>query len=216
MQHPGTGRQRGRCRRRHDSRGGHHRDGPLRTRRRDAAADQDEGKPVVVISGVGTAPALATRRILQRAQARALGRARRTCRPFPRNGILAATVPGVFDGLMLALEKYGTMCFCTGGSRRLSNITSGFPATEIFVELHRRDEQYLAALARLARSSSCPADMCRKPVRLFRRARRRTLFDELIAAEKKTHGKREEKTRSRSRLFLSRHRSQRSRRFFAK
>ncbi len=44
--------------------------------------------------------------------------------PIPGNGILAATVPGVFDGLMLALEKYGTMSVRAGSRRRHSNTRS--------------------------------------------------------------------------------------------
>src|SRR5215213_10378297 len=65
-------------------------------------------KPVVVISGVGTAPALATPEFF-RARKPEPWEKPATMPPIPENGILAATVPGVFDGLMLALQKYGTM-----------------------------------------------------------------------------------------------------------
>ncbi len=56
-------------------------------------------QPAVVISGVGTAPALAKDEFFT-ARAPEAWEEKATMPPIPANGILAATVPGVFDGLM--------------------------------------------------------------------------------------------------------------------
>ncbi len=69
--------------------------------------------------------------------------------PIPANGILAATVPGVFDGLMLALEKYGTMSFAQVSAPALG-YTRGFPTTGNSLELHRKHAAVSAALAGFA------------------------------------------------------------------
>jgi gamma-glutamyltranspeptidase len=67
-----------------------------------------KGQPVQVVSGVGTAPMKATPEFYRN----------RPLEPWetpdrkpviPAQGILATTTPGMFDGVMLALEKYGTM-----------------------------------------------------------------------------------------------------------
>ena len=56
------------------------------------------GKPVQVINGQGTAPELATREYFTSKGIR-----------IPSSGPLAATVPGVFDAMVVALQKFGTM-----------------------------------------------------------------------------------------------------------
>ena len=79
------------------------------------------GKPVVAISGVGVAPGKATVEFYQAPQARAVGRAGAACRRFPAQGILAATVPGVFDGLILALDAVRHHVVRASVARRPSN-----------------------------------------------------------------------------------------------
>ncbi len=72
------------------------------------------GAPVV-INGQGTAPALATREFFEtRAgsgpnRADASGRSANKPGPIPSTGPLAATVPGVLDAMIVALDKFGTM-----------------------------------------------------------------------------------------------------------
>src|SRR2546423_2596525 len=58
------------------------------------------GKPVVAISGVGTAPAKATPEFYTSRKPEPWEEAGHIP-PIPGQGILAATVPGVFDGLIL-------------------------------------------------------------------------------------------------------------------
>src|SRR4051794_20109938 len=69
-----------------------------------------QGKPVVAISGVGNAPALATVEAYQNRKPEPWEVAGRMP-PIPVQGIRAALVPGVFSGLLVALEQYGTKSF---------------------------------------------------------------------------------------------------------
>ncbi|MGH9840442.1 MAG: gamma-glutamyltransferase family protein [Blastocatellia bacterium] len=68
-------------------------------------------KPVVAVAGQGPAPQLATRELFEK---RAPGEGENAGRsggagPIPSTGPLAATVPGVLDAMIVALDNYGTM-----------------------------------------------------------------------------------------------------------
>jgi gamma-glutamyltranspeptidase/glutathione hydrolase len=68
------------------------------------------GKPVVAISGIGVAPRRATVEWYAHRPAEAWeDPANRP--PIPADGIRAAITPGVFDGLILALDNHGTLTF---------------------------------------------------------------------------------------------------------
>ncbi len=69
------------------------------------------GQPVQVISGQGQAPQLATREFFEKRTPSAADNAGRVGgpSPIPSTGPLAATVPGVLDAMVVALEKYGTL-----------------------------------------------------------------------------------------------------------
>ncbi|MCX6589950.1 MAG: gamma-glutamyltransferase family protein [Acidobacteria bacterium] len=68
------------------------------------------GKPPIIISGVGTAPKLATADYYRKRPVRAWEDPRSAGR-LPSIGIEAAILPGVVDGLLLALAEYGTKSF---------------------------------------------------------------------------------------------------------
>src|SRR6266852_4137011 len=68
------------------------------------------GKPVIAISGVGTAPAKATVEFYAHRDMESWEQPGRMP-PIPSQGIRSAILPGAFDGLILALQKYGTMTF---------------------------------------------------------------------------------------------------------
>src|SRR6202140_5323218 len=68
------------------------------------------GKPVEAVSGVGVTPAKATIEFFKTRPLEPDETADRKP-PIPAHGILATTTPGMFDGAMLALEKFGTMSF---------------------------------------------------------------------------------------------------------
>jgi gamma-glutamyltranspeptidase/glutathione hydrolase len=111
--------------------------------------------------------------------------------PIPANGILAATVPGVFDGLMLALEKYGTMSFAQVSAPALG-YTRGFPLPEIFSTYIETSQQYLhiwpVSLKFFEPKLTLP-----RPGEIFAEPSMTHTLEQLAAVEKKAHGKRAEK-----------------------
>src|SRR5215469_4654381 len=99
------------------------------------------GQPVHVISGIGTAPAKATIEFFKNRPLEPWETADRKP-PIPAQGILATTTPGMFDGVMLALEKFGTMNFAQVAQPAIE-YADGFPTTEIFADTLHRDEEML-------------------------------------------------------------------------
>jgi gamma-glutamyltranspeptidase/glutathione hydrolase len=99
------------------------------------------GQPVQVISGIGTAPAKATLEFFKNRPLEPWETADRKP-PIPAQGILATTSPGMFDGVMLALEKFGTMSFARVAQPAIE-YADGFPTTEVFADTLRRDESML-------------------------------------------------------------------------
>ena len=90
------------------------------------------GKPAVAVSGVGVTPAKAT---IEFFKTRPLEPDETNDRkpPIPAHGILATTTPGMFDGAMLALEKFGTMSFSQVAAPAIE-LADGFPTTEVFAD----------------------------------------------------------------------------------
>jgi gamma-glutamyltranspeptidase / glutathione hydrolase len=99
------------------------------------------GQPVQVISGIGTAPAKATIAFFKSRPLEPWETPDRKP-PIPSQGILATTSPGMFDGVMLALEKFGTMSFAQVAQPAIE-YADGFPTTEIFADTLHRDESML-------------------------------------------------------------------------
>jgi len=90
------------------------------------------GKPVEAVSGVGVAPAKATIEFFKNRPLEPDETADRKP-PIPAHGILATTTPGMFDGAMLALEKFGTMSFAQVAAPAIE-LADGFPTTEVFAD----------------------------------------------------------------------------------
>jgi gamma-glutamyltranspeptidase/glutathione hydrolase len=90
------------------------------------------GKPVVAISGIGTAPKRATVAFYE-SRKRELWEEPGHMPPMPAQGILASPVPGVMDGLILALERYGTMSFARVAAPAIE-YADGFPVTEVMAD----------------------------------------------------------------------------------
>ncbi|MDX2150940.1 MAG: gamma-glutamyltransferase family protein [Bryobacteraceae bacterium] len=88
------------------------------------------GKPPVIISGVGTAPAKATVAFYRNRKPEPWEQAGRMP-PIPSEGLLAAIVPGVIDGLILALKEHGTMSFAQVAAPAIE-YAEGFPIQEEF------------------------------------------------------------------------------------
>ncbi len=151
------------------------------------------GKPVVAISGIGTAPAGATvefyqTRKLDPWEGEDHGSA------IPAVGILAAPVPGVFDGLILALSRYGTMSFAQVVAPAIE-YAGGFPIGEEFAFFIRADLRYLemwpASLAFFL-----PGGVAPERGSVFREPTLAKTLRDLVAVEQKTPGSRVVKLRA--------------------
>ena len=130
---------------------------------------------------------------------------RHGCSRYPRRGSWPApSVPGIFDGLMLALEKYGTMSFAEVAAPAIE-LAEGFPLPEIYARYIRINQRVLALLAVFdevlpahrgrcrngAKSSALPLSL--GPCEIA-----------LAAAEKQTRGKRAPRIAGGPRLLLPR------------
>jgi gamma-glutamyltranspeptidase/glutathione hydrolase len=102
-----------------------------------------KNKPVVAISGVGVAPAKATVDFFKNRAAEAWEQPGHLA-PIPAIGPKAALTPGLFDGLLLALEKYGTMSFAQVAAPAIEHADEGFPIGEEFAEFLGELQQYHA------------------------------------------------------------------------
>jgi gamma-glutamyltranspeptidase/glutathione hydrolase len=87
------------------------------------------GKPVVAISGIGIAPAKATVEFYASRKPEPWEDANHMP-PVPMQGILSAITPGAFDGLILALDKYGTKSFAQVAAPAIEYADQGYPVPE--------------------------------------------------------------------------------------
>ncbi len=156
------------------------------------------GKPPVVISAVGTAPALATVDYYRARQPEPWEDGR-DAPPIPGQGIKAAILPGVFDGLVLALRKYGTKTFAEVSAPAIE-YADQFPIGEEFVAFIARNQKLLN-LWPASKDFFMPGG--RVPVRgeVFRQPTLAKTLRELAAVEKKTRGNRDRKLRAVRDLF---------------
>lgn len=148
------------------------------------------GKPPVVISGVGTAPKLATVEFYRNRKPERWERAERMA-PIPAEGILAATAPGMFDGVMLALTRYGTKSYCEVAAPAIE-AAQGFPIGEEYATFIADLETYL----RLWPDSLAfflPGGRAPKPGEMFATPTLANTLASLCDVEKKARGGREVK-----------------------
>ena len=157
------------------------------------------GKPVIAISGVGVAPAKATVEFYTHRPPEPWEDAAHMP-PVPVQGILSAITPGVFDGLILALEKYGTKSFAEVVAPALEYSGQGFPMPEEFGGM-LRGYQRIIALWPDSMKFFYPDGTPTPRGEVFREPMLAKTFQELATAEKKTHGNREEKLRAVRDLF---------------
>jgi gamma-glutamyltranspeptidase/glutathione hydrolase len=149
------------------------------------------GKPVVAISGVGVAPRRATVDFYAHRSAEPWEDPKHMP-PIPGEGILAAITPGVLDGLLLALEQYGSMSFAQVAQPAIEYAEQGFPIAEEFAN-------FLTAYRRImdawpaSREFFYPAGVAPLRGDLVRMPTLAKTLRELVAAEKKTRGNRKKK-----------------------
>lgn len=157
------------------------------------------GKPVVAISGVGVAPAKATVEFYSKRPPEPWEEAAHMA-PIPGQGMLAAITPGVFDGLILALDKYGTKSFAEVVQPALEYADQGFPMPEEFGGM-LRSYQRILALWPSSTKFFYPDGTPTPRGEIFREPALANTFRQLVAAEKKAHGKRSDKLRAVRDLF---------------
>lgn len=149
-----------------------------------------KGKPPIVISGIGTAPKLATADYYRSRSAEPWEEPSRLA-PIPAEGIRAAILPGVFDGLMLALQKYGTKSFAQVAQPAIE-YAEGFPIGEEFAAFIRNGERLLNTWP-TSKAFFLPQDTPPPRGSIFRMPALAKTLKELATAEKKRRGKRARK-----------------------
>jgi len=157
------------------------------------------GKQPIAISGIGVAPAKATVDFYQKRSPEAWEEAGHMP-PIPTQGILAAITPGVFDGLILALEKYGTKSFAEVAEPAIEYAEQGFPMPEEFGSM-LRGYQRIIMLWPSSMKFFYPDGTPTPRGEIFREPMLAKTLRELVAAEKKAHGKRAAKLKAVRDLF---------------
>lgn len=145
------------------------------------------GKPVVVISGIGVAGSKATPQFFEHRTAEPWEEAGHIA-PIPGIGLRAAITPGTVDGVLLALEKFGTMSFAQVAGPAIER-ADGFPATEIFSQ-YLRDNRQIIQMIPTSEKFFFPNGHVPEPGELVHMPDLARTLREMAAAEKKAHGNR--------------------------
>ena len=149
-----------------------------------------KGKPPIVISGVGTAPKLATVDYYSKRTPEPWEDLSRLA-PIPGEGLRAAILPGVFDGLMLALQKYGTKSFAEVAQPAIE-YAEGFPLGEEFANFIKNGERLLNTWP-TSKAFFMPNGAPPPRGQILRLPALAKTLRELVAAEKKQRGNRTKK-----------------------
>ena len=148
------------------------------------------GQPAVAISGIGTAPTRATVQFYESRQ-REPWEEPGHLPPMPTLGILASPVPGVMDGLLLALERYGTMSF-TQVAKPAIEYADGFPITEVMSDWIRGSLPLLQ-LWPTSHAFFLPGGMVPRRGEIFREPALAKTLRAMVEAESKAKGDRRAK-----------------------
>ncbi len=146
------------------------------------------GKPVVVVSGIGVAPKKATVEYYEKRPVEPWEQPGLRRPPIPGQGIRAAITPGMVDGLLLALEKFGTKSFAEVAAPAIEDADT-FPATEIFSSTLGMFQRILA-LWPASQQFYFPNGSLPKPGEIVHMPSLARTLREMAAAEKKAHGNR--------------------------
>ena len=151
------------------------------------------GKPVVAISGIGVAGSKATADFFEHRKAEPWEDPSKFP-PIPGAGLLAAVTPGTVDGILVALEKFGTMSFAQVAEPAIER-ADGFPCTEIFSQTLAQSQRILALLP-ASEKFYFPNGTVPKPGEMVHMPDLARTLREMVAAEKKAHGNRAAKLRA--------------------
>jgi gamma-glutamyltranspeptidase/glutathione hydrolase len=150
-------------------------------------------KPVVAISGVGVAPKLATIEYFAARKPEPWEDPRRRP-PIPGDGILAATVPGLVDGVLLALANHGTMSFAKVAAPAIES-SDGFALPEVFAN-YIKNTQKLLVLWPASRDFFMPGGVAPERGTIFRAPTLGATLRSMAQVEKKARGNRAAKIRA--------------------
>ena len=149
------------------------------------------GKPVTAISGVGVAPAKATVDYYMHRSPEPWERATNLS-PVPGQGIKSAITPGVFDGLIVALQQYGTKSFAEVVAPALEYANDGFVMPDEFGKFMQSYHDIMMTWPASAQFFY-PNGVIAKRGEIFREPILANTLRELATVEKKTHGNRVKK-----------------------
>jgi gamma-glutamyltranspeptidase/glutathione hydrolase len=151
------------------------------------------GKSTEVVNGVGIAPAKATAEYY-RTRTPEPHEDPGKFPPIPASGIKAAITPGVFGGLMLALERYGTLSFERVAAPAIE-YAGGFPLGEEFARFIRNGRRQLESWP-ASKDFFLPGGEPPAIGRIFREPTLQNTLLELVRVEKKARGDRARKIRA--------------------
>jgi gamma-glutamyltranspeptidase / glutathione hydrolase len=152
-----------------------------------------QGKPVIAISGIGTAPALATVEAYRSRTPEAWEKPGQLA-PIPGQGIKAAILPGALSGLLLALEQYGTKSFAEVVAPAIE-YADGFPMGEEFAAFIRNGQRVLE-LWPASRQFFLPSGGPPARGELFREPTLASTLRDMARVERKARGNRARKIRA--------------------
>ncbi len=148
------------------------------------------GKPPVAFSGIGNAPALATMDYYRTRGPEPWEDAGRMP-AIPANGIKAAILPGVFDGLILALSQDGTKSYCEVAAPAIE-AARGFPIPEEYARFIADLQGYLKLWPASA-AFFLPDGKPPQRGEMFRSTTLANTLESLCTVEKKARGSRVKK-----------------------
>jgi len=158
------------------------------------------GKAPIAISGIGTAPKLATTEWYGSRKAEVWESGNRKP-PIPGQGIHAAILPGLLDGVLVALSKYGTMTFAQVAQPAIE-YANDFPIAEEFARmLGSQGFEQTLSLWPASYSFFYPTKRAPKPGDVVHMPDLAKTLSALVAAEKKAKGNRAAKIQAVHDLF---------------
>lgn len=157
------------------------------------------GKPVMAISGIGIAGSKATVDFFQHRSPEPWEDANHMP-PIPAQGIRSAITPGVFAGLMLALQEYGTKSFAEVAKPAIEYASEGFPMPDEFGNMLHGYQKIISLWPDSTRFFY-PDGTATKKGEIFREPILANTLQQLVMAEKKARGNRVAKIRAVRDLF---------------
>lgn len=157
------------------------------------------GKPVTIVSGIGVAPKKATIEYYQNRPVEPWEQSGLRRPPIPGQGIRAAITPGMIDGLLIALERFGTKSFAEVAAPAIEDADS-FPATEIFTNVLTMTKP-IVDFWPVSHDFYFPNGSIPRPGELVHMPHLAATLREMAAAEKKAHGNRAARIRAVHNVF---------------